>query len=91
MLKKKQKMLLKQLKKKPNNTIPLAEKRILITQSPFLFIPLFSIYTLSNSIIIKNIYKITLDIVYKEANIHFYLQAVPIRQVGFLKYRVKVV
>ena len=35
MLKKKQKMLLKQLKKKPNNTIPLAEKRILITQSPF--------------------------------------------------------
>jgi len=53
MLKKKQKTLLKQLKKKPNNTIPLAEKRILITQSPFLFMPLLINNVLSDLINMK--------------------------------------
>ena len=52
---------------------------------------LLIIYTLNNSTIMRNIYKLTLDIVHKVINIYFYLQAVPIRQAGFLKYRVKVV
>ena len=49
MLKKKQKMLLTQL----SNTVPLAEKRILMTQSPFLFMPLLISYVLSDLIIMK--------------------------------------
>lgn len=88
MLKKKQKMLQKQLKKKPNNTIHLVKNGFWLFRVRFL---LLIIYTLNNSTIIRNIYELTLNIVYKVINIHFYLQAVPIRQVWFLKYRVKVV
>lgn len=88
MLQKKQKMLQKQLKKKPNNTIHLVKNGFWLFRVRFL---LLIIYTLNNSTIIKNIHKLTVDIVYKVINIYFYLQAVPIRQAGFLKYRVKVV
>ncbi len=74
MLKKKQKMLLKQLKKKPNNTIPLAEKRILITQSPFLFMPLLINNVLIDLIIMKYAWKLTFNIVYQETNFRSYIQ-----------------
>lgn len=90
MLQKKQKMLQKQLKKNPNNTMHLVKNGFWLFRVRFLLL-IYFIYTLNNSTIIRNIYELTLNIVYKVINIHFYLRAVPIRQVGFLKYRVKVV
>ena len=61
MLQKKQKMLQKQLKKKPNNTIHLVKNGFWLFRVRFL---LLIIYTLNNSTIIRNIYELTLNIVY---------------------------
>jgi len=84
-------MLLKQLKKKPNNTIPLAEKRILITQSPFLFMPLLINNVLIDLIIMKYAWKLTFNIVYQETNFRSDIQNHPCEAIRVLKSKHEVV